>query len=42
MGFVYDVRCEKCLVVDGTCWIIPAQFNALCTMDIDTGAVRIV
>lgn len=42
MNCFYDVRCEKCLVVDGKCWIIPVQFNALCIMDIDTGAVRIV
>ena len=42
MNCFYDVRCEKCLVVDGKCWIIPVQFNALCTMDINTGVVRIV
>lgn len=42
MNCFYDVRCEKCLVVDGTCWIIPVQFNALCTMDTNTGVVRIV
>lgn len=42
MGFVHDVKCEKCLVVNGKCWIIPVQFNALCTMDINTGVVRIV